>query len=529
MANSSFSTNGNIVQGGLIILKAYEEVPDEKLTLRKLLLKRLKQLQDESTTTGTFSSIDDVLVTHNIFLTNSYKPFIATSSVYMKSMPEGAVTWGSKVRIPLWLEGDFIHDVILSVTIDPIGKPTDNPSYLEPKFKYCPMPGLRILESVDLYMNAKKLDSYTMMDAVFYYNFELPTHKREAFKASVGQETSKVAKVYNVDFELYQEYPIRNGYQTYKQYQPKMVLNIPLLFWFNKCLGKSLPILKQTNKQDQLVNQNYIEIQLADIKKIVREAMYNDDPGENSMIPNLNSSVKPQIQVELITNNIFIDNEIRAFYLKNINRYLINLHNHYNRTIGANETSIRLNELIEMGMTENLYVAVQPKSNKDSFDNWNKFCVLQDGSDTFFPTSIYINRQSPFFLDIKEARYQNEIPPISTFSLTLNTIPIIYKQSVQFYSTYYPIIHSYEKLYQPEDKGILFIPFSRVPFENGTGHISFSKFDEVIFQWKWDDEAKKSIPDEKEFILYTSARVIDFLYINDSIVDLYANVFQMYR
>lgn len=55
--------------------------PDSTVTLRNLLLRILK-VREQS---GEPATIDDLLNTHNMFLSSSFKPFISTSSIYLKN------------------------------------------------------------------------------------------------------------------------------------------------------------------------------------------------------------------------------------------------------------------------------------------------------------------------------------------------------------------------------------------------------------------------------------------------------------
>ena len=521
--------SGN-VESALLVLQSLNNTPDERLTLRNILIKRLQQLNTQPKNTV---SIDDLLLTHNIFLSNSYKPFVASSSMYMKHSVQGNMQWGTKFRIPLYFEGDFIHDMSLNIKIGEIGNPNKEALFNDVKYRYCRYPGIRLLKKITLCMNGKVLDSYGPNEMLFYMNYELPIEKRDAFKKCVGEDLPQNASYYNVDFELNQQYQVLDGAQVFKSHQPELSMTIPLLFWFNKDIGKSLPILKNANKNPQIYNQNYLEITLADINDVIQSAVYVDDP-ENYPTPfmktntSLPVNVRPNINVECYSNNIFVNPEIRNFYLKNISRYLITLYNSQTKTISGTDSNTILNELKEMGMTESIFFAFQPTENIKSFDKWHYFSIVPEQTlHNWYPIPVYINQptqeseQNVFFLDIRRANYFKSLPTIKEFTFSIDTLPLYQKMDPGYFSNYLPALSSSAKLAAPGDPGIYFIPFNRQMFESATGHINFSKFNQIKLDWSFTQH--NTI--HSSYNLYISAKVIDFLIINETTVDLMENLF----
>jgi hypothetical protein len=522
-------SSGN-VESALLILQSLNNLPDERLTLRNLLIKRLQQLNMQAKNSV---SLDDLLITHNIFLSNSYKPFVASSSMYMKHSVQGNMQWGTKFRIPLYFEGDFIHDMSLNIKIDGIGNPNKQAVFSDVKYRYCRFPGIRLLKKITLCMNGKVLDSYGPNEMLFYMNYELPMEKRDAFKKCVGEDLPENAQYYNVDFELNQQYQVLDGAQVFKSYQEPLSMTIPLLFWFNKDLGKSLPVLKNVNKNPQLYNQNYLEITLADINEVIQSAVYVDEP-ENYPTPfmktnaTLPSNIKPSINVECYSNNIFVNPEIRNFYLKNVSRYLITLYNSQSKTVAGTDSNTLLNELKEMGMTESIFFAFQPIENTKSFDKWHYFSIVPEQQQhSWYPIPVYINQptedqqQNVFFLDIRRATYFKTLSPIKDFTFSLDTLPLFQKMDPGYFSNYIPALSSSTKLAAPGDPGIYFIPFNRQMFECATGHVNFSKFNQIKLDWSFTHH--NTI--QSSYHLYISAKVIDFLIINENTVDLMENLF----
>jgi hypothetical protein len=527
------------VESALMVLNSNNDGIDEKLCLRNFLIKRINQLNSLPKKNV---SLDDLLLTHQIFLTSTYKPFVSSSSIYQRHSVQGNLAFGTKLQIPLLWEGDFIHDMSVQINIDGIGKLHGNPSYTDTKYKYCNYPGIRLIKCVTLYVNGKKIDSYGPHEMLFYMNYELPADKRDAFKKCVGEDTGTTANYYNVDFEINQQFMVQNGYQTFKSYQPPLSLSIPLLFWFNKELSKSLPVLKQTNKNTQIVNQNYLEITLGDLTDIVQSAVYVDDPTKYptpfmNVLPTLPPTVKPTLQVEVYSNNIFVNNEVRSFYLRNVNRYLITLYNNQVKTISGRDSSVLLNELKEMGMTESIYFAFQPYSNIKSFDKWYSYSIIpNENLYSWYPIPVFINQPAPtdlstniqstntnnvFFFDIRRATYFKLNPTINNFTLSFDTIPFISKMDVNYYSTYLPALLSSQKLTAPSDPGIYFVPFNREVFTTTSGHVNLSKFTQLKLDWSFSKFNNVS----DSYQLYISGKVLDFLVVNENSIELLSNIF----
>ena len=90
-----------------------------------------------------------------------------------------------------------------------------------------------------------------------------------------------------------------------------------------------------------------------------------------------------------------------------------------------------------------------------------------------------------------------------------------------YFSNYLPALSSSSKLAAPGDPGIYFIPFNRQMFESSTGHINFSKFNQIKLDWNFSQYNTL----QSSYNLYISAKVIDFLIINETTVDLMENLF----
>lgn len=536
--------SGNI-EAAFKVLSSTNGEPDEKITLRGLLLKRLKLLNNQS---KDLISIDDLLTTHDMFLTSSFKPFISTSSIYLKTLlPQ--INLGNYITIELdqCFTGDFIHDMYLDVTFNSIGqKDTINEyntviseniinesnivtpllnSTKYPKFRYTPYPGIRLIEKVELWLNGRKVDEYTQEDMLFYMNNELANEKRKAFEKCVGQSDYKTSFCYSNDTEHEDIRYVADGYQTFKTYQEELHMRIPLLFWFNKYIEKSYPVLKQDNVIISN-SRNHIKITFADIDKLIQCGDYNETVNpiinDSTMVtPFFNTNTLkqrnipyPDIKMSLFVNNIYVNDEIRSFYINNIDHYMVSTYQSLKFNVKMlNE--IKIKDLHDM--VSYLYFAFRTKQTQESFTEWFRFT---QGSRRWHPVAVYIyfpsqNQQNKpingFIQTVKRSYYDTYSPIIKKFTLNFDTLPYIKHENPSDYNKYLSQLKKDDYSYS-YDEGIYLLPFCRkFNDENPSGHINFSRISEIILKWEIDQRLKN-----EDITLFVSAKRINLLSINET-------------
>lgn len=515
--------------------------PDNILTLRELLLKRFKSFEKSKEEI----SVEDLLSTHNFFLTSSFKPFISTSSVYIKTILP-SFNLGTNITIDLdeCFKGDFAHDMYLDVIIDPIG----NPNFLytdenQLKYRYCPYPGIRLIKKIELWLNGRKVDSYTQEDMLFYMNNELDNEKREAFKRCVGQSESKPSychfDVTHIDYIKH----VYDGYQTFKPHHDKLHMTIPLLFWFNKYLEKSYPILKQDSI---LINnsKNHIKIWFSELDDIIQMGYYNNKDNEayaksgildrnpnktpyfddvftysQGMVRH-NHVVKPTIHMELFTNNIFVNDEIRSFYIKHIDMYMITTYQSFKLNVYKLD-EIRIKDLSDM--CPYLYFAFRIDNNERDFNNWHKFTFT---ARNWYPMT-HIDRPNGGVIEVNKTLvnsfiethryyyYDDEQPLIKGYSLVFDTLPYIVYNNPSDYNKYMAQQKDDDYKYS-HDNGIYLLKFCR-KFTDAelTGHVNFNRIQEIILKYNLEPNLKN-----EKITLYISAKKINLLTINNNNVSL---------
>tara|TARA_Y100000389_G_scaffold205087_1_gene262935 strand:+ start:486 stop:2108 length:1623 start_codon:yes stop_codon:yes gene_type:complete len=529
------------IESAFKVLSTNNGEPDNTLTLRNLLIRRFRTFEqsDEEIT------IDDLLSTHNLFLSSSFKPFISTSSVYLKSiLPH--INLGSYMTIDLdqVFKGDFIHDMYLDVVFNPIGDP-NNTEQDALKYRYTPYPGIRLIKKLELWLNGRKVDSYNQEDMLFYMNNELETEKKEAFKKCVGHSGYNQSYYYSNDREHEEVRHVIDGYQTFKNYHEKLHMTIPLLFWFNKYLEKSYPVLKQDTVAISN-SRNHIKIWFSPLDDIIQTGYYDNDSGIvdettdktpyfnthtlSHAMNNLNAT-KPTYDMSMFVNNIYVNDEVRNFYIKNVDMYMVSTHQSFNLNIHKLD-EIKIKDLEDM--TPYLYFAFRTEENEKSFHNWYKFTR---GQRKWFPIPVYNGHtitqnnnnnkiiiyegQKPtttnvFILALKRSYYDIEHPIINEFTLNFDTLPFIVQKNPSDYIKYKAQQKDDNYHYSYDNNGIYLLQFCRkFTDEEATGHINFSRIQEIILKYTVDPAVAG-----QKMKLYMSAKRINMLSINDNDVNL---------
>lgn len=528
------------IESAFKVLSTNEGEPDSTLTLRKLLIKRIDELQKNNET----STIDDIGLTHNLFLTSNFKPFVATASTYLNNdISYFNLGTFATIYLDQLVSGDFINDMYLDVTFDEIGNKNDD-SYKSYKYRYTNYPGIRLLEKVELWLDSKKVDSYTSDDVLFYLNCELDMEKRNAYMSCVGESSINNSYTYNKDKEYDLITNIKSGYQTFKNYHKRLHMQIPLLFWFNKYIEKSYPVIKQaTMNLDN--SKNFIKVWFADIDKIIQVGKFDE---ENKTIDvdarnttyfhtwKLKDAVNkfnlslPKINISMYVNNIFVNDEIRNYYKSNVDMYSIITNHSFSVSIYRNN-SVKIKDLNDM--TPYIYMGFKTEEDDKSFNNWHKFTktkrdwhvvpnyqeqLIDRNKLTSLPPSTIIldnDKVNVCVLKGVRATYDTELPIITEFTLTLDTLPYVTHKNPSDYVKYLAQRKDDQHKYC-FDNGIYLLKFCRKFSDYDiSGHINFSKIQEVILNYKFNEGMET-----ENLKLILSSRKINLLNINENEVNL---------
>ena len=238
-------------KGIYTILDSYSGEHEKFLTAMNLLRERLRTIENNNKKSGfteTRPQYTDILATHNFSTITTFRPHVTVGYEYFKKSKEGGtgsvnlyINGNTSVRFNLQgNEGHWINDMVIRVVFQDIGVKNvniDNPPAL--RYRYCDLPGMRLFEKVSLNMDEINIAEYTSDDVAFY-DFHVSASKKYGYLRSMGREDTNKGEFYLSDQQVKQVLEYRNGAQTYKYYQPKLELWIPLLFWFNKDVRQSL-------------------------------------------------------------------------------------------------------------------------------------------------------------------------------------------------------------------------------------------------------------------------------------------------
>jgi hypothetical protein len=364
----------------------------------------------------------------------------------------------------------------------------------------------------------------------------LTTEKRNAFAKCVGHSEQKNSYYYNNDREHDELRPIVDGYQTFKSYHDKLHMTIPLLFWFNKYLEKSYPVLKQDTVTISN-SRNHMKIWFKSLDNIIQtgfnssDSFINDETTDgtpyftthtlsyalatfsNTTYKNL---VKPRVDMFVSVNNIFVNNEVRDFYIKNVDMYMVSTHQSFNINIHQLD-EVKIKDLADM--TPYLYFAFRTETNEKSFNNWHKFTR---GQRKWYPIPVYEGQTvvqggqnvNVFVLALKRNYYDIEHPIINDFTLNFDTLPYIVQKNPSDYNNY--ITQQKDDQCYSFGNGIYVLKFCRKFTDSeATGHINFSRIQEIILKYTIDS----AVAGEK-MKLYIGAKRINMLSIHDNDVSL---------
>ena len=206
--------------GAVFKLIANDGKADRMIMATKLLNQRIKDVMCARHAAGKADitpTIVDLERTHILYVNAHFKPFAAIGYEYNKVRAQsGAATFGAGCTFSIPQFGDFFHDMVCHVSIDPVqADPLTVPALPVPAegsntyynyvtafgnkvapgtqyrnlVRYCEFPGTRLFGTVKFDVNGNPLDNYDDIAVMMLEKFCTPPHKRTGFNRLVGQET----------------------------------------------------------------------------------------------------------------------------------------------------------------------------------------------------------------------------------------------------------------------------------------------------------------------------------------------------
>jgi len=351
--------------GGIFKLINNTGLQDKLLMANEYLKKRIDVLQARNKQNDARSGgldldksflpdINIIEKSHNIFINGAFKPFVASGFEYNKSNSSGQ-SFGSTIKFVLPQYGDFINDSVIHVKIGKLATLDEHD-----RVRYVALLGHKLFSKIEFFVNHNKLDSYTSDDYNAFLQFKVPPSKKTGWLRNMGQEIPETAEVTaDPSYDMIKEYRyFGDGNQTFKQSHDEVHLWIPLLFWFRE-VHNSLPSM--------IIPYGQTEVR-ADLVKFNQIVSSSNLSGNDGLL-----YTEPTIDLELYTNNIFVNPEISSIFMDKFGFSLIRVHKQHVKTI-TRENEELLNDLV--WPTETLYVCFKPRKNLTLSQHWHKSSSL---------------------------------------------------------------------------------------------------------------------------------------------------------
>lgn len=391
--------------------------------------------------------------------------------------------------------------------------------------RYCDFPGHRLLNNTEFFVNNNPLDSYDSEAYNYYEKLFLKVNKKVGYYKLVGQEWPHPAYSYVNQAGVREKTWVCDGLQTPKPVQPATQLWIPLLFWFCRDFRLSIPSIAIP------YGQRKIEFKISSIKDVVYSVSANvfklkkhltftqgealprissqkELVSETDYVgtPNLNVS---EFDLELYVNNLFVNNEIHAIFVKRVGFNLIRVYRQQEFMITDKTKDLHLTEL--KWPIEYILAGARPEANLTNPDTWHAFSHMEPITVKYHSNTSY--KDGP--IDSKWKYYK----PVLLFDkagITAHGVKIFDEDYNQrFYNHYLPYRYGSE-LNSPEDSGILFLNFCLYPGDyQPSGHINVSRAREFFFKYSSSVLGNPMYAHVKNIKLHITASALNFLLISD--------------
>ena len=451
--------------------------------------------------------------------------------------------------------------------------------------RYCEYPGERICKHVYFNVNGNPIDDYTAEAMIFFQKFKVAPHKEIGWKRLVGQEITheSYSDVQSIQGQTAYAQPISNlldinsaavngspvnsalttrkvfhvvhGAQTPKATQPALDLWVPLLFWFCRdprqaIASVAIPYGQRFITVDIEAQANILFTAPGNLfyKLTVEQWTSNDATTKGTknaiavydykiwstvtpvLIPTSNIDPTQTItQMNLYTNNIFVNPEIHDIFIKRIGFSLIRVYRFQSNREMVSTDSVLLSQL--KWPVETLFVALRPAinidpSNPNQYRDWHKFYLVTDvicDISTNANGRVAIDDTVSFSSNAGKIKsvtsresaerfvVQNMTETVSTLELKAHGIDIFQQYPSKFFRDYLSYTYGGINIVTPYDLGAYMFNFCLYPGTyQPSGHINVSRARElyVIFTSNYTGS---STPAD----LLNLAVAINFLLISD--------------
>ncbi len=557
--------------GGIFQLITNDGKQDRMLMASRLLKKRLYLIRRKRQGDPRIPFKDktptllDIERTHILFTNAHFKPFAAIGYEYNIVKPNsGNVKLGSEIQFSIPQFGDFFSDMVFhcivkapSVTYTQ-GQAGDDEV---PSVRWADFPGERLMKKTRFDVNGNPLDEYTSDEIVMHRQYRVPDHKLTGWKRNVGQQIPQYGYVEDplqglaAGHQVYMD--CCNGLQTPKDAagwntasaatdRPNdLEVFVPLLFWCNLDPRLAVPSVAIP------YGQRFIRIDLEEQSKLFNFQTRGNVAFVAADIVIADTSVE---RVELYINNLFVNPEVHAIYIKRIGFTLIRVHRKQTNLINKTEEEIHLQNM--KWPIETLFVGLRPKINVNG-GMANPAGGALIAPDATFNTGVTGSIATESSSDLWTWHQFGEItctalpiPGVAGYKSTVNTnigddnmplnnngvgaepnlicceckptfkeirisahgIPIYTDFPQQFYQSYLSYTYGGYNINTPTDCGLIMINFCLYPGTyQPSGHVNVSRAREFYIRFT----TKVTFDDSNTGELVVVASAINFLLISD--------------
>lgn len=478
--------------GGVFILVSNDGRMDQMLIGNETLRDNIAAVKARRAAAGeadTNPSLADLERSHVLFVNAHFKPYVAISLQYFK-VSANNVTLGSEVQISIPQYGDFFADMVANVVIAP---PTTSYTGTASTasdvvlYRHCDYPGERLFEETRFEVNSNLLDSYDNDSYVLHRQFSVPTDKRAAWDACMGQDNGSFARCAVPDTQV-STAPVQrttrtrvfDGYQTYKTAHSALNLWIPLLFWFNTDARLAFPSVAVP------YGQRFATFRLTQASNIYR-AIINPGASTSLTAPTLST---PQISTfDLYINNLFLLPEVHEIFIDRVAFTLVRVHRRQTQNLNKSSDRIHLVQLkwpvedIKFGFqlvsnttppSTNNTLASQASVIAPDMEDWHRYCkVVND------PVAAAAVTGASTKLNVKI-----ETGHITKLRLQAHGVDLFGEFPAEFFNRYIPYQFGGSKVVAPTDPGLYMYSFALHPgMYQPSGHFNCSRARELYLEY----------------------------------------------
>ncbi len=391
--------------GGVFKLITNDGKQDRLIMATEVLQNRLKAIAAARAASGAYAdptpTLNDIEKTHILFMNAHFKPFAAIGYEYNKITPQaGNVALGETVTFSIPQFGDFFGDMALhaklrqpTLVVDAGTAESD-----QPLMRWCPYPGERLCKKVSFDVNANPLDGYSSHATVFNRLFQVAPNKKIGWDRLMGQDeplngyveqpnwirsgVAAAAVTHRTAVAVDAGNQAPTGQKDISEAGDVDVI-APLLFWFNRdprmmIASVAIPY-----------GQRFLSITLANQNELVNVVPRGNGDWANPR-GQLVAPSNPIRKLELFCNNIFVNPEVHAIYIKRIGFTLIRVHREQTFSASNSSDSVLLQQMkwpieyMQVGMKLEDYVSSSEVMRRQYLDVWDRFALhsIENYSDT---------------------------------------------------------------------------------------------------------------------------------------------------